>query len=339
MQRRPRQQQTRNCFLLLTLGLLATGTDAWIPLFSRNHHRPCCGSSLYASKPSNNSISPNNKNRNNKFAQPAFAQTFHTSTTTTNNKDFNNTPPRRSDSKLGQVHAHRIQTAGRVGTKRFVNPCKVFLGNLPYHVTEASLTSWICQQLALPAAVLIHHVKVVRDWQTGRSKGYAFVVFTEAIYATVCMEKCQGVRWDGRLVSVNQGRRKKADEEVYVVKKKSKPAQSAEEEAIQQGLEQATMDPEEAAMLRRLDPDLVDDDDDDEVDPDIVDFDDEEFDEKDDDDGVDGVWEGDDQDIVVFDDNSVNSRAPMMNREQRRDAARRKPRRKLPHKGFGGDVP
>ena len=34
----------------------------------------------------------------------------------------------RSDSKIGSIHKERLKTAGRPGTKRFVDPCKVFVG-------------------------------------------------------------------------------------------------------------------------------------------------------------------------------------------------------------------
>ena len=248
-----------------------------------------------------------------KFSQPAFPRRRKQ-----DDSSVPDPPKYGSDSAIGSAHTQRVKTAGRVGTKRFVDPCKVFLGNLPFHVDEPGLSDWVCQQMGLPPTVLLHDCKVIRDWKTGKSKGYGFVVFTEAMYGTVCIDKCHNQELGGRKLTVNQGQ-KKQDPTIYVKKKKA-PAADADEEAIQAGIAES-MDPLEAAMLRRLDPDLVDDA------MDEVLF--EDLDGDDDDDGVDGFWEGDDGEVEDFEDTQG------MNREQRREAARRQKRRKLPHKGFG----
>jgi RNA recognition motif-containing protein len=223
---------------------------------------------------------------------------------------------------------------------------------------ESALQTWLSAQMGLPPAVLLNECKIVRDWKTGKSKGFGFAVFTEAIYATVCIEKCHGAKLESRPVTVKQGQRKPDENLVYIKKRKAQPS-DAEEAAIQSGLTQAEghirddiviMDPEEMAMIKMLDPDLL---------PDHVQIngssnsassvsssssssayssDDILFDDidEDDDEGVDGFWYGDD-DEAGDDDSDIQLDTTMtQNREQRREAAKRQPkRRKLINKGFG----
>ena len=174
--------------------------------------------------------------------------------------------------------------------------------------------------MGVPAPLLLRQVKVIRDWKTSKSKGYGFAIFTEAIHGTVCIEKCNGKYMAGRALSVNQGKKKETTQ--VFVKKKKKPAVDAEEAAIQAGMDEASrMDPQEALMLRQLDPDLVDDsfDDDDDL------FGDADLD----DDGVDGFYFEDDEEDFMEEEEGP------MNRQKRREAARQKKRRKPSNKGFG----
>ena len=259
-----------------------------------------------------------------KFSQPAFSQPAFTGSSSSNKNKRRKPTGRKygADSKIASLHAERTKTAGRVGTKRYVDPCKVFFGNLPFNITENVLEGWIADRMGVPAPLLLRQVKVIRDWKTGKSKGYGFAIFTEAIHGTVCIEKCNGKYMGGRALSVNQGKKKETTQ--VFVKKKKKPAMDAEEAAIQAGMEEASrsmMDPQEALMLRQLDPDLVED---------SFDNDDDLFDEADlDDDGVDGFYFEDDEEDFMDDDETP------MNREKRREAARQKKRRKPSNKGFG----
>lgn len=282
--------------LCLLVSILLGGSNAWI---SRGFAERGAILKLHAGR---------------KFSQPAFSQSAHS-------RKPEKEPEKRkygSDSRIGSMHQERIKTAGREGTKRFVNPCKVFLGNLPFNTTEDHLKDWVCEEMGLPATILLNECKVIRDWKTGDSKGYGFVVFTEPIYATVCIDKCNGKELWGRRLNVKQGQ-KKQDTTVYVKKKKEK-AKDADEEAIQAGIDAAEdpMDAEQAALLRMLDPDLA---------PEFTD--DELFGGDDDDDEVDGFWAGDEEEVEEFGANGT------MNREKRREAARKQKRRKLPHTGFG----
>jgi RNA recognition motif-containing protein len=235
-----------------------------------------------------------------KFSQPAFSQSAHSRRPAPPPVKEEEGRRIAGDSKIGVEHERRLKTAGRVGTKRYVNPCKVFFGNLAFNVTKESLQTWICQEMALPPAILLNEVKVVKDWKTNESKGYGFCVFTEPHHATIAIDKCNGKPLQGRALRVDQGQKKKTTE-VYVKKKKEKPV-DADEEAILAGIEIAEeeqMDPVEMAVYRKLDPDLLDD-------------------------KPDEVWVEDDDE----DDSS-------MNRERRRAAARLKKKKKPPSKGFG----
>jgi RNA recognition motif. (a.k.a. RRM, RBD, or RNP domain) len=112
------------------------------------------------------------------------------------------------------AHTTRIRTAGRVGTQRYVSPCKVFVGNLPFGRTDAAavLKQWVATEvMGYPHShYLIHECKIIVDWKTGKSKGYGFIVFTEPIYASVCIDKfqTQNIQLQGRTVTALQGIKK-----------------------------------------------------------------------------------------------------------------------------------
>jgi RNA recognition motif-containing protein len=197
-------------------------------------------------------------------------------------------------------------------------------------MTEPVLQEWIASQMGIAAPLLLQQIKIIRDWKTGKSKGYGFVVFTEAIHATVCIDKCHGQVLEGRPLSVNQGKKKEQTTQIYM-KKKTKPPVDDEEKAIQAGSQQeevpVRMDTQEALMLRQLDPDLVDDS----LDDDQGLFLD---DDEDDDDGVDGFYvEEDDNEDGDASDNDIDT--PMMNRQKRREMARQKKKKKPANRGFG----
>jgi RNA recognition motif-containing protein len=230
------------------------------------------------------------------------------------------------------VHQERVKTAGRRGTKRFVDPCKVFIGNLPYDVEADQMTSFILNTMG-QSKLILHSSKVIYDWKTGKSKGFGFVEFTDPIFATICMDVCNGKMFNGRTVTVSQGKKKDQENELYLIKNKKKGAQSEEESVISSALEQAESNV----------------DDNDEYEAEELSFDEDgiaifgnndsenlELDAKlfgiasddDDDDDVDGIFlERPSKYHIDVD--------PNLNREQRREAARRIKRKKLPHKGFG----
>ncbi|GKY95473.1 hypothetical protein MPSEU_000508900 [Mayamaea pseudoterrestris] len=206
------------------------------------------------------------------FAQPAYTQQSSGRAQSTETASalspriYKPKKPFQSDSTMMSLHQERLQSAGRIGTKRFVNPCKLFIGNLAYETTETDLQDLLQQSLGahLPDYLWLHRLHIVRDWKTSKSKGYAFCDFTEPHFATVCILKCHNMELHGRQLVVKQGVKQLKPNEVYVSKTKREPL-TDEEVAIQAGLAQAeeeelmVLDPDQVSMLRRLDPDLLPD--------------------------------------------------------------------------------
>lgn len=276
-------------------------------------------------KSNNKNTESNNKKKQTTEKSIKAVDTPSSVSTTTesqnqNNNNSNYKQPHQTGSRIMDLHQQRVQTAGRVGTKRFVNPCLVFLGNLPYNTTSDELQTWLCDQMATPAHLLLHqNVDIIRDWKTGQSKGYAFVTFAAAHYATLAIDRLHQHEYQGRFLTVSQGK-KKPDPNLILLREQKKQRKlerlSLEEQAEQTALE--ILEPEEYALLARLDPDL------------LVNT---KLDEDDDEDGYDG-------DFIEFEvqgdaDDDDDSEEAIMNRQQRREAAKSKKRKKLPHKGFG----
>mmetsp|Transcript_27714 Transcript_27714/g.59232 ORF Transcript_27714/g.59232 Transcript_27714/m.59232 type:complete len:290 (-) Transcript_27714:52-921(-) len=230
--------------------------------------------------------------------------------------------PYASDSKLGSQYKKRLKTAGRKGTKRFVDPCKVFVGNLSFETDKNELAQFILDTMGQSRFVL-HSFKVIKDWKTGKSKGYGFVEFTDPIYATICMDVCNGKKLNGRPIKVSQGKKKDEEAEVFV-KDNRKTDGTEEDNVISGALDQAESDEEEL----EIDEDgvaIFDDINDDDLELDAMLF------------GLD-LDEDDQQDDGVFLERPSKYEEDIdenLNREQRRDAARRRKKKKLPSKGFG----
>lgn len=230
--------------------------------------------------------------------------------------------PYGTDSKIGSIHKERIKTAGRKGTKRFVDPCKVFIGNLSFDTDKNELANFILETMGQSRMVL-HSFKVIKDWKTGKSKGYGFVEFTDPIYATVCMDVCNGKKLNGRPIKVSQGKKKDEEDQVFI-KKKRKEAKTDEDKAISSALDEAEDDTEEL----EVDEDgiaIFDNSNDDDLELDAMLF------------GI-GMDDDDDMDDGVFLERPSkyeDVEDENLNREQRRDAARRRKKKKLPSKGFG----
>lgn len=218
------------------------------------------------------------------------------------------------DTKLAEVHKERIKTAGRKGTKRFVDPCKVFVGNLPYDVDKGGIEDFVLSTMGQTKNI-VHQSKVIYDWKTGKSKGYGFIVFTEPIFATVAMEVVNRKMLNGRAIDVTQGKKKEEESQLYIKKKKSEP-QDAEEAAISSALDEAESEEDDIPTFGGSDEDL-------ELDAALFGLMDD-----DDDFEYDGVF-------LERPSKYKEDEDPELNREQRREAARRRNRTKLPSKGFG----
>ena len=130
-------------------------------------------------------------------------------------------------SRLIELNNERLQLAGRPGSKKFMDPTKIFIGNLPYDATEMDIytlfsTHWNTSVESVRER--IESVKIIRDWKTGQSKGYGFIQFYEPMMATSAMESVnqqqqdsvggggRGLRINGRQIRLDQGKRKESDE-------------------------------------------------------------------------------------------------------------------------------
>lgn len=81
-----------------------------------------------------------------------------------------------------------------------INPRKLFVGNLPYSVTEEQLTEMFAQYGELV------EVKLVINKFDGRSRGIAFVEFATEEEANAAIEATNGMEIDGRALVVNVAR-------------------------------------------------------------------------------------------------------------------------------------
>ena len=74
---------------------------------------------------------------------------------------------------------------------------KIYVGNLPYSVTDSSLQSNFSEFGNVTSA------KVMMDRDTGRSKGFGFVEMTSADETQAAISALNGMSVDGRSIVVN----------------------------------------------------------------------------------------------------------------------------------------
>ena len=163
-----------------------------------------------------------------------YSQSYPPTTTTSSNyltMKVGGSSKRSRNSKASQIielNNERLQTAGRPGTKNFIDPNKLFIGNLPYDATEADITSLFAQHWHIPLDSVgerIESIKIIKDWKTNQSKGYGFIQFYEPMIATSTMEsvnkgKGEGWKINGRRIRLDQGKRKENEEEKRLKRKK-----------------------------------------------------------------------------------------------------------------------
>jgi len=207
----------------------------------------------------------------------------------------------------------------------FMDPNKVFIGNLPYKATQEDVKVFL--KATLGNLHNVESVKIISDWKTGISKGYGFVQFMDPIYATSAMEIIKGKKLMGRVVRFDQGKEKEDDEKrVLFIKKRERKSLrdgvDTEDSVIDGALDEVEAMDEVEATLNDFDTE----------DDDLL-FEDEDDDE---DDLLDG-WYEQKYGNKKWEDLSEEE-ANNLNREQRREAQRLKPKRKKPANGFGDYV-
>ena len=77
---------------------------------------------------------------------------------------------------------------------------KLFVGNLAYTTTEDDLKAMFAE------AGGVKSVAVIKDRETGRSKGFAFVEFETQVDAEKAISMFDGKEYQGRVLKVNLAR-------------------------------------------------------------------------------------------------------------------------------------
>ncbi len=77
---------------------------------------------------------------------------------------------------------------------------KLYVGNLPYSVTETELRDLFTQ------AGEVTNVSVITDRDTGRPRGFAFVEMADAAAAQKAISQFNGKMMGGRALTVNEAR-------------------------------------------------------------------------------------------------------------------------------------
>lgn len=80
----------------------------------------------------------------------------------------------------------------------------IFVGNLSYNTTQDELYE------AFAAYGTVERVNIVKDRDTGKSRGFAFVEMTEAQEAEAAISHLNGAEVNGRALNVNEARPKPA---------------------------------------------------------------------------------------------------------------------------------
>lgn len=82
----------------------------------------------------------------------------------------------------------------------------IFIGNLSYHVQDEDLASLFGQHGEVESA------RVIKDRETGRSRGFAFVVMPDDGDANSAIDALNGHDLNGRPIRVNQAIEKERNE-------------------------------------------------------------------------------------------------------------------------------
>ncbi len=77
---------------------------------------------------------------------------------------------------------------------------KLYVGNLPYTVTESALSD------KFAAYGTVESAKLIIDRETGRSKGFGFIEMASDSEAQAAIEKVNGTDYEGRPMKVNEAR-------------------------------------------------------------------------------------------------------------------------------------
>ena len=76
----------------------------------------------------------------------------------------------------------------------------IYIGNLSYKVRESDLQGVIGEYGEVSSC------KIIKDRETGKSKGYAFVEMADDAAATKAIEELNGAEFDGRAMVVKEAK-------------------------------------------------------------------------------------------------------------------------------------
>lgn len=79
---------------------------------------------------------------------------------------------------------------------------KLYVGNLPYSVTETALSNKFAE------CGTVESIKLITDRDTGHSKGFGFVEMGSEAEAKAAITKLNGTDYDGRAMNVNEAKPK-----------------------------------------------------------------------------------------------------------------------------------
>lgn len=79
---------------------------------------------------------------------------------------------------------------------------KVYIGNLPYNTSENELEQLFSQSGAVVS------VSIIKDRDTGRSKGFGFVEFQEKSSSDAAISEFDGYELHGRKIKVSEAKEK-----------------------------------------------------------------------------------------------------------------------------------
>jgi RNA recognition motif-containing protein len=86
-------------------------------------------------------------------------------------------------------------------------PSKLFVGNLSFNIADEGLS-----ELFASLNIAVNSIRVMRDLDTGRSRGFAFVELAPEVDMAAVIDQLNGKVLDGRPLTVNEARQQKPRE-------------------------------------------------------------------------------------------------------------------------------
>jgi RNA recognition motif-containing protein len=78
---------------------------------------------------------------------------------------------------------------------------RLYIGNIPHTTVEHELQSWVEQH-----GLKVESVQVIRDLETGASRGFAFVELPEVLNAQEAVDALNGQTMEGNSLRVSEAR-------------------------------------------------------------------------------------------------------------------------------------